>query len=472
MYSTSRRVALGVAALVSAPAILHTPLVATSAVAQEKPSCSSFSSPVLERVNPRTGTSSLTLDAAGSDSTTSRGFTSVRDAALLAAPRSGPGLVGVHRLELSSTADVVYSVDAAEWPKLTAKGYVDRGVAFYAAPHNDDCVVSVQRWRSGELHRFTATNADAAALAATGWTREATPFYLRPAPVDPTFSIAVIPDTQQEVGTDKRFRNRSEYLVANRQKLDLRFVTHTGDVVNWDTPDHAQYKVAQDAMRPLEAAGIPYSMSIGNHDSMATGPGGGARDSRYTRQLFRDTRTFNDYLDNQGLDQEGAYEPGKVDNTYHVFTAGGVSWLVLNLEMWPRPGAVTWAEKVVATHPKHNVIIATHYYLTSGGRIAGEKGYGDTSAADLSKRLVKKYANVRLVFSGHTGTTAHRVDKGVHGNRIDSFLLNWTSNDTNRTRLVSFDTKKKSLTTWVYAPYTKTSYPKTKIKVTRLKLVR
>ena len=43
--------------------------------------------------------------------------------------------------------------------------------------------------------------------------------------------------------------------MANRQKLDLRFVTHTGDVVNWDTPDHAQYKVAQDAMRPLEAAG-------------------------------------------------------------------------------------------------------------------------------------------------------------------------------------------------------------------------
>ena len=86
----------------------------------------------------------------------------------------------------------------------------------------------------------------------------------------------------------------------------------------------------------------------------------------------------------------------------------------------------------------------------------------------LASRLVKKYPNVRLVFSGHTGTVAHRVDKGVKGNRIDSFLLNWTSNTTNRTRLVTIDTKKGTLKTWVYAPYTHETYPETTVNLEKL----
>lgn len=118
------------------------------------------------------------------------------------------------------------------------------------------------------------------------------------------------------------------------------------------------------------------------------------------------------------------------------------------------------------------MIVVTHSYLTSRGSISRSAGYGDTSPSVLSKQLIKKYPNVRLVFSGHTGTYAHRVDKGSKGNRIDSFLLNWTSNTTNRTRLVTIDTKKGTLTSWVYAPYTKTKYPKTKVKLSKIKWVR
>ena len=92
--------------------------------------------------------------------------------------------------------------------------------------------------------------------------------------MDTKFSIAVIPDTQQEVfgassfsGT--KFLNRSNYLVANAgpSKLDLKFVTHTGDVVNWDTDDHSQYVEAANALAPLTAAHIPWSLSNGNHDN-------------------------------------------------------------------------------------------------------------------------------------------------------------------------------------------------------------
>lgn len=446
---------------------------APAAAAAPKAKCSAFSAPVLERVNPTSGSASLTLNRSQSDKTAAAGFTSVRDTSMVAAPKAGTGLHAVHRLYRTRWgADSFYSLDPAEVTRAVKLGFVDQGVVFYASKVALSCTVPVVSWFKGGIHRLSTTPSDTAALAAAGWKKEFTRFYLGKPKVDPTFSFAVYSDTQQEVGTDKRFRNRAEYLVKNRKALDLRYVTHVGDVVNWDTPDHRQYAVARDALRPLEDAGIPYSLCIGNHDSMATGVGGSARDPKQTRKLARETTTFNAYLNRQSLNLEGAYERGRVDNTYHVFTAGGAGWLVLNLELWPRPGAVAWAQKVVASHPKHNVIIVTHSYLTAGGGIYTNRGYGDTAPSTLATQLVKKYPNVRMVFSGHTGTTAHRVDKGVHGNRIDSFLLNWTSNTTNRTRLVTIDTKAGTLKTWVYAPYTGESYPSRTVNLKKLSWVR
>ena len=272
----------------------------------------------------------------------------------------------------------------------------------------------------------------------------------------------MFPDTQQEVlrSSDGRFVNRTQWLVANRAKLDLRFVTHTGDVVNWDTPDHSQYAVARNAFNVLNSAGIPYSLSIGNHDSQATGVGGAARDASRSHALQRDTSVFNAYLNRQATDLAGAYQAGKVDNTFHIFSAGGKGWLVLNLELWPRPAVVAWAEQVVKTHPKLNVIVVTHSYLSATGSVVNDNGgYGDTSPQYLYTHLVGKYANVKMVFSGHTGQAGHWAARGAHGNRIDYFLTTIHSTTTNPIRLVKINTKTGTVTSRVYSPWTKaTSY--------------
>lgn len=440
------------------PGVVGAPPAAAAAVV---PSCSAFATNVLERVKPTTGVSSLTLDPAVATAHGAAGFTSVRDVSMRASRFGGPGLASVHRLHTPRYGgDYFYATSKIDIERaIRIGGYTDLGVVFYASEQPLDCMVGLTSYYKEGRHRLVTSPADTAALAAAGWKRERVRFYLGRAPVDPTFTVAVYPDTQQEVSSDLRFRNRADYLVANRRSLDLRYVTHVGDVVNWDTPDHAQYEVARRALVPLEQAGIPYSLTIGNHDTQATGPGGSARDPQRTRELQRDSTTFNAYLNRQTLNLEGAYEPGKVDNTVHAFTAGGVAWMVLNLELWPRPGAVQWAQRVVEAHPKHNVIIVTHSYLTSGGAIYTGADYGDTPPSQLATQLVKRYANVRLVLSGHVGTYAHRVDTGVHGNRIDSFGTNWTSNTTNRMRLITVDTKARTLKTWVYAPYTDESFP-------------
>ena len=353
-------------------------------------------------------------------------------------------------------------------------GYADQGVAFYAAKAKASCLIPVYGFFKAGVHRFVATAADRAMLSAAGWHRGPVRFYVGRPAADTAFTFAVYPDTQQEVlrKSDRRLITRSQWLVKQRKAQDLRFVTHTGDVVNWDTADHAQYAKARDGLAPLEQAGIPYSLSIGNHDTAAVCPGGGACDSHRTRQLVRDTRTFNRYLNRQSLNQEGAYQAGKVDNTYHVYTAGGVGWLVLNLELWQRPGALSWAQRVVKAHPRHNVIVVTHSYLTANGKISSSAEYGDTAPTVLARKLIKKYPNVRMVFSGHVGQAAHRVDKGVHGNRIDSFVVAMHSNTTNPMQLVRVDTKKKTLKSWVYAPRTNTHYPKDTVRVSNVRWVR
>lgn len=275
------------------------------------------------------------------------------------------------------------------------------------------------------------------------------------------FTVAVIPDTQQEVfGSDRRFAQRTQWLAENRSNLGLAFVAHTGDVVNWDTADHSQYVVASRAMENLDRAQIPWLPTIGNHDTAAVGVGGGAADPRRTRLLVRDTSTFNRYFPTsrmRGL--AGTFESGKVDNSYSTFSAGGGRWMLMTLELWPRQAAIAWADDVLAAHPGHNVILSTHSYLNPDGSIYGGDDYGDTSPQRLFDQLVRPRANVKIVLSGHVGMAGHRVDTHRDGSRVASFLGTFHSNTTNPVQLLTIDPDAGTVATRFVGPSNGQTWP-------------
>ena len=154
------------------------------------------------------------------------------------------------------------------------------------------------------------------------------------------------------------------------------------------------------------------------------------------------------------------FEAGRAENSYSLFSAGGLNWMVLTLELWPRKEAVAWAREVVASHPKHNVIVVTHSYVSHNGALSTSNGgYGATSPKYLYDNLIKVYPNIKLTLSGHTGTAAYRRDVGVKGNVIHNYLLAMHSNTTNPTRMVEVNVSAGRVSSWVYAPHTKTSYP-------------
>lgn len=276
------------------------------------------------------------------------------------------------------------------------------------------------------------------------------------------FTIAVIPDTQNEVyGRDARFANRTQWLRDNNSSLNLKFVLHTGDLVSWDTADHSQYAIGSDAMRVLDNASIPWMGAIGNHDTGAVCPGGSACPGKVAAVTVRDTSTWNSFFPvSRFPGVQETFEPNKIDNAWSTFSAGNANWLVLTLELWPRPAVVDWAARVVSSHPNHNVIVVTHAYLNPDGGIAGDNGgYGATSPQYLYNKVVAPYSNVKLVFSGHVGMAGNRVDTRGDSSKVASFLGTFHSNTTNPTQLLTIDPDAGTVSTRFFAPWNGQTWP-------------
>ncbi|AZS35592.1 hypothetical protein CVS47_00184 [Microbacterium lemovicicum] len=488
-------------------------VVAGTTAANAAPGCYAADTTVERWEDPR-GVVMFTTDDAQEADAAASGFTATGDAFAVAS-QPAKGLVPLYDAYRTTSGNHAWIIWDREYRNVVNLGWEGRGAIGYVSPTPlADCdSVAITRGVKESLHTVVIGDEEKADAAADGYrieyswyapvlsaeptpepvpttapsptaqptptaeptpTPEPTP---DPTPVDPAppvdpqppvegdgdglFTVATYPDTQQEVfsWSGSRFRDRSEWLVEQRQQLDLRFVVHTGDVVNWDADSHDQYVNAEAAMDPLEEAGIPYQLSIGNHDTMATGPGGGARDSKRTREYQRTTTTFNQFFrpsDYSAL--KGTFEQGKVDNTYSVFEAEGATWLVLNLELWPRESVVDWAEGVIDGNPRANVIIQTHSFLDANANIdgAGQSltrwSYGDSSPQYIYDRLVAPYGNVKVVTSGHVGAAASKVVTTAAGNKVAYMLQAIHSNTDNPVRLSQFDVNAGKIDTKVYSP--------------------
>lgn len=448
--------------------------------------CAALRSPIYEAFKPSNGTSLFTRDAGEVASAATYGFTENRGVAFLAAASSASSLTPIHRFE--KAGQFAY-VAAAKVDQFKAAGFLDRGVAFYAGDKSSWCTQAVTQFQVGDNFRYAAPSSSRFGTLASAATTSSLAFYggfvprypatqtsspLIMTPTTEFFSFATIPDTQQEVKSwsGDRFAHRSRWLLQHAKQYNLRWASQTGDLVDWDDATHSQYVSARRGLKPLIDAKMPAFINIGNHDAQATCVGGGACDPRYTRSLVRMTEVMNSHFSVKDYGVGVAsFEPGKIDNTFARFYAGGRKWLVINLELWARTQVVSWAAAAVRKYSDHTVVISTHSFVSSSGSISTNAAYGSTSPRYLWDNLVAKYPNVRVVLSGHTGRGANFVKKGVKGNKVFLLLTTYHSLTTNPVRLTRFNIKDDTLTTWVYAPWTKTS-PLKWVKYTGVKIVR
>jgi hypothetical protein len=456
-------------------------LGASGARAADVVDCASFGTELRQLVNPVSDANLLTRwESEVQSAMAVYGFTEDLGVLAKAATQPGDGLVPVWRMYRSG--DFVWATDGADADAFVAAGYRRQFVEFYASPAPQSCLVAVDRLERDGIHRL-APRATTVDLVADGWVSDGTSLYLAddapanpPPPVPPTpsptptappeaddlkFSIAVIPDTQDEVSssTGTRFANRVSWLVDNRASLDLRYAVQIGDLSSWGSVAPEQFQKASTEIKPLESV-IPWSVAAGNHDTAAVCAGGSACPGANTSVTVRDVSVFNGYFPPSRFpDLRGTFEPSRSENSYATFSAGGKDWLVLTLELWARPAVVAWANGVVAANPTKNVIVNTHSYLSADGTISTSNGgYGATSPQYLFDNLIKLHPNIAMVLSGHVGQAAVRTDTGINGNKVVSFLQAFHST-TNPVRLVEIDTGAGTVTSRVYAPQFNTSYP-------------
>ncbi|NHB84213.1 hypothetical protein G7085_05130 [Tessaracoccus sp. HDW20] len=282
--------------------------VAPPSASAAGPDCSDFTVSLAALRDPDTGATLLTQFGREIRSAVERGFDVVDPTRMTVSSEAGPGRLGVWRLYSPGSGDFTWAAEGADLQAAEAMGYRAQFLQFYASAGPLPCTEPVARLGLGPRTELAVGDAERDALLGAGWDVQASAaFHIgtgagRPAtgPPPPTsaanesFTVAVIPDTQQETwnDSDTRFAERSAWLVNNAAKLNLKYVTHVGDVVDWGNVAPEQYTRAQKGLAPLKGK-VPYSLTLGNHDTGAVCQGGSACPGISTNVAVRDTTAFN-----------------------------------------------------------------------------------------------------------------------------------------------------------------------------------
>ncbi len=227
-----------------------------------------------------------------------------------------------------------------------------------------------------------------------------------------SFTIAVLPDTQNySEKFPKNFLAQTRWIAENHKDRNIACVLHLGDVTNRNSAP--EWKNAVDAMEQLDGQ-VPYFMVPGNHDYS---DGGSCKDrtcgltAAFPVDKFKEQSTFGGVYDR---------EPERIENSFHLFSAGGRDFLSLCLEFGPRKDVVRWANEVVGKHPQRAVILSTHAYIyfddsrynwaTQNSKQSWNPhsyGVAKSTADDVSdgeelwNELVSKHENFILTLNGH-----------------------------------------------------------------------
>jgi hypothetical protein len=301
---------------------------------------------------------------------------------------------------------------------------------------------------------------------------------------DGTFTIAVIPDTQNYV--DYRHQRKEGFVLDGKDLFiaqmkdiaardDVVFVAAVGDVwqhssVNVDPAHEARGKGeidnpmlkseptpktweveipgAIEGYQILAASGKPFGVAPGNHDYDAFWSIRGFPPRTDTDELNRlqgdagvlHVGGLNNFRAVFGEDSEFfAGKPWYVDsfrggaNAAQVFAAGGYRFLHITFEMSPGDPVLRWAESVIEAHPGYPTIITTHDYLNARGERRGvpiiDLALGDpdhhNNAEAVWSKLVSAYDQIFMVLCGHHYGQSLRIDDNRYGNPVYQVLADY-----------------------------------------------
>jgi hypothetical protein len=279
---------------------------------------------------------------------------------------------------------------------------------------------------------------------------------------DTSFSIAVIPDTQnyldhthQRAGgfafdASEMFLEQMRFVARLTPDAggDVRFVTAVGDI--WQSrvvPAESGAKpkrsdafgltpVVAASEAPAARAGysiiaphVPFAVVPGNHDydwSLKDGDRirvGGL--VNFQQSFGADSPFF------RGKPWYVASHEGGADNA-QIFVAGGYRFLHIGLQFDPSDASLSWAEGVVSRYPGLPTIVSMHRFIDNDGKrpddvvTEGAPGRADyNSPEQIWQKLIRGNDQIFLVLSGHYAGQARRVDGNAKGHQVWQILSDY-----------------------------------------------
>ena len=282
-----------------------------------------------------------------------------------------------------------------------------------------------------------------------------------------SWTLAVLPDTQiYSQNYPELFKDQCRWIVANKERFNIKYVLHLGDIVNVPT-DLTQWANAKAAISLMDGF-VPYALATGNHDHGTSGVGS----DRTT--LVNNYFPVSNYVAWPTFG--GTWQANRIENSYHLFSAGGVDWIIFALEWGPRNSPITWANQIITNFPNRKAILITHAYMyfddtrydwaTKGGTQQwNPHSYGSASDPDstndgeeLWHKLVKLHPNFVMVFNGHVlnDGLGRLTSTNNFGGVVHQMLVNYQMQALGGEaflRLVEFHPDGKTVQIKAFSPY-------------------
>jgi hypothetical protein len=261
-------------------------------------------------------------------------------------------------------------------------------------------------------------------------------FFMSSQAIAQNFTIIVLPDTQHycDFGptANQIFVDQMEWITANRVSKNIVFVTSLGDIVQnadelteWVHADTCYNKI-EDPVTTTLTDGIPYGLSVGNCD-------------QFPKRQTGATSEYNNYFGVSrftGRDYYGGNYGSKNDNSFQLFSASGLDFIILHLEYdeningQQQTDVLNWADSVLTAHSDKRAIVTSHFMIDRGN-----EGDPPTSANEFPGEFSSQGENIFdalsdhdslfLMLGGHIATEGERDDVGINGNTIYTLLSDY-----------------------------------------------
>ena len=284
-------------------------------------------------------------------------------------------------------------------------------------------------------------------------------YYGRPltgGPPGPNFTLIGQPDTQYYTGelnggTNAILLSINNWIVANRAPRNIAYVATLGDCVEhgdnggndieWQRAD-AGYDLIEDPQTTGLAEGIPYGITVGNHDQSPNGDAAGT--TTFYNQYFGASRF-------QGRSYYGGHYGTNNDNWYDLFSAGGMDFIVISLEYDTTPDqpVLDWADQLLTTHSNRRALVLSHN-LCGTGNPASFSAQGTATYNAL-----RDHDNFFMMMAGHVPGEGRRQDtfNGVTVNTLMSDYQGRTNGGNGWIRIMTFSPANNTIEVETYSPW-------------------